>query len=342
MTPQTNGIRKAAVLVASLSRQAADRLLDQMDPQQAKAVRQAVLEMGPIDPDEQRRIVDEFFRLRPMVPRPHSPGIELDGRLAERLSWGPPRYAREEAAPSTASDGPPFRFLHDAGGEKLARLLESERPQTVALVVAHLPPQQAANVLARLTPALQVDVVRRLVDLEEPEPDILREVERVLESRFSKQVLMQRRRVAGLAAVAEILEASEGQVGMQVLDNLALHDRRLAERLRPVRLDFDDLARLPDPTLATIFPAAEPPLAVLALVGAPPALLERVLQALSESQAKSVRRQLHDLGPTRLRDVEEARRRIAELAQRLALEGRIEIPWAQPSVRRCTETPEPV
>ncbi len=331
MKPEPDGIRKAAILVASLSRRAADRLLDQMDPQQAQRIRRTVFDLGPIDPQEQRRIVDEFFRVRPMVPVDDPPGIELDGRLARKLSLGEPRFTVDELPQENESDAPPFRFLHDAEGEKLARLLANERPQTIALVLSHLPPQQAGKVLARLAPALQVDVVRRLVNLEETEPEILREVERALQSRFSQQVLMQRRRVAGLAAVAGILEASDGRVAVGILNNLASHDPPLAERLGPQRLAFEELVELDDLTLATILKTAEPELVMLALVGAPPELLQRILRRLPESEAKSVRHQLDHVGPTRLSDVEEARRRIAEVAQRLAIEGRIQLAGRQAS-----------
>ena len=128
----------------------------------------------------------------------------------------------------------PFRFLQETEAEKLVRVLGSERPQTIALVLSHLAPVRAGAVLARLPENVQVDVIHRLVDLEETDPEILREVEEALRSRLSHaSVEMQRRRVAGLQAVAGILQATDGRVGMQILDNLASRDRALAEKLGP-------------------------------------------------------------------------------------------------------------
>ena len=329
MNVDTDGIRKAAILVASLDRVAADRLLDRIDPAQADQIRQRTMELDPIDPQEQRRVIDEFFRVRPRVPEEHPSGIELDSGLARRL-FSPPRPpAAEEAAAPNPPGGSPFRFLHEAEGDKLVSLLANERPQTIALVLAHLPPEQAGNVLVGLSPQLQVDVLRRLVELEETEPEILQEVQQALESRFSQQVLAQRRRVAGLAAVSGIIEASDGSVGKQILGNLVAHDRPLAHRLCPQRLDFADLARLDQAALATGFRAAGRELALLALVGAPPALIDRVLERLPASEAGLLRDRLDHPGPTRLSDVEEARRRIAALAERLGWEGRIQVPSAR-------------
>jgi flagellar motor switch protein FliG len=333
MKRETDGLRKVAIFVASLDRRSADRVLDRMDPAQAGEVRRIAAEMDTIDPQEQRRIIDEFLRLRPMVPQKQPPGIELDDRLA-RILLSPPRpfstepaepVERAEAAEPRPAAGPPFHFLHDAEGEKLARLLASERGQTIALVLSHLPPRQAGNVLVRLSPALQADVIRRLVDLEETEPEILHDVERALESRFSQQVEMQRRRVAGLSAVAGILKATDAPVGRRILANLASHDRALAQRLRPRAIEFDDLARLDDLALATVFRAAETPLVILALTGERPYVVERVLAALPEPEAGFVRNQLEHPGPTRLSDVEQARQWIAELAEQLAAEGQIEL-----------------
>ncbi|MFH1265562.1 MAG: FliG C-terminal domain-containing protein [Planctomycetota bacterium] len=347
MKSQINGIRKAAILVACLDRSAADRVLDEMDPEQAQRVRRMTVELDDVNPEEERQIIDEFFRVRPMVPAKQPPGIELDGSLARVLSHRPGPFSSEEPRDSRASEGRSFRFLHEAEGEKLASLLANESPQTIALVISHLPREQAGNLLVRLGPSLQVDVLRRLVDLEETDPEILREVERALEMRFSKQVLTQRRRVAGLSAVAGILEASDRQVGTEILDNLALRDQHLAERLKPQRpapepLEFADVVEFDAVALAAVFQAAGTELVFLALVGAPPRLIDRVLQGLSErseSEAELVRGQLDDPGPTRLSDVEEAQRRIAEVAEQLAVEGRLRLPSERRSPYAMAEIP---
>ena len=127
---------------------------------------------------------------------------------------------------------------------------------------------------------------------------------------------MQRRRVAGLAAVAGILQAADGRTGMQILDNLAAHDHALAERLGPQPLAFDDLADADERVLAAVVRSADRNVLATALVGAAPELVDRVLGELPPAEAAQARRQLDHPGPLRLRDVEEARRQIARLAQR--------------------------
>jgi flagellar motor switch protein FliG len=151
-------------------------------------------------------------------------------------------------------------------------------------------------------------------------------VEEAIRSRLSAQVEMRRRRVAGLSAVAGIIEASGGRVASEILENLASHDRGLADRLAPEPVEFDDLAHLDDRSLGAVLAEAEPELVLLALVGAPPAVTDRLLRPLSEREARQVRRKLDHPGPTRLADVEAARRELAGLARRLAAAGRVELP----------------
>jgi len=333
-----SGIRKAAILVASLDMAGADAILDQLGPEQAARVRRTVVDLGQVDPQEQRRVIDEFRRIGPMVPDRQPPGIELDDRLARKLAAQPNRVsslspsenptARDRAAETEngAATARPFSFLQKAEADKLARTLDGERPQTIALVLSQVPPEQAGCVLARFSAALQAEVIRRLVELEETDPEILREVEQALQSRLSVHVGPRRRRVAGMKAVSDILKASGGGIGARILENLAEHDGTLAERLGPRAIQFEELTELDDSSLRVIFQAAEPELTFVALVGASPRLIERIARHLSPDEAAMLRHKLDHPGPIRLSDVEDARCRVAETARRLAAEGVVELP----------------
>jgi flagellar motor switch protein FliG len=351
-TTLPEGIRKAAVLVASLDATTAEMLLARMGPQQARRVRQAASQMVSVDPQEQEEVLREFRGLGPSAPPTHPSGVELDGDLARRLAAaaaepGPTRGTagswherRDTAAPDGAGSlpqpraaapqrdpsEPPFCFLRETEMDKLVKILAAERPQVIALVLSHLPPPSAGHILSLLTPPVQVDVIRRLVDLEETDPETLRDVEQGLQRRLLEQVPMQRRRVAGLSAVTAILQTAEPRVGMAILDNLGRHDPGLMERIAPGQIDFADLMELDDHALATTIAAADAEIVLLAVVGASPEWLDRLLAHVPQQEAKRVRCRLDHFGPVRLSDVDEARRRLAELANRLVLEGRIQLP----------------
>jgi len=335
--PDDDGLRKAAILVAGLDRASADAMLEALGPELAPRVRRLVVELGRIDPKEQRRIIDEFFNSGSKTLKKASPGlptdkteIELDEDPTQRPST--PRTGHPPLAPPTATAtlARPFRFLHETETDNLTRVLAAERPQTIALVISHLPPERAGNVLARLQAALQVEVIQRLANLEEIDPEILREVEGALQLRLSQQVPMKRRHVAGMKAVAEILRAADARLKSQILDNLGTHDRSLAERLSPPPISFADLLQLDDDHLGNVLRAAGPELTMTALVGAPPQLIDRVLHRLPAAEAQDVRRRLDHPGPIRLSDVEAARQEIAETAQRLSAKPHVRPPHDQP------------
>ncbi len=209
----------------------------------------------------------------------------------------------------------------------MAQLLGSERPQTIALVLSHLEAGRAGDVLARFAPAQQVEVVRRLVDLDNTDPEVLREVERALETRFSQQFAIEPTGAAGPGIVARILAACDAQVAGRILDNLAAHDGPLAEQLGCRPLQFDDLAELDDAELLAAFRDAEPQVVQAALLGAAPELVERLLHGMAPEEAKVLRSSLGHPGPFCLCDIEEARRQMAASAQRLSTGNRADPHW---------------
>lgn len=326
MNQEQEGLRKVAILVSSLDRNSADLLLEKMADDEAERVRSAIFELETIDPQEQRRIIDEFLKAGPR----RGPRRDSDPEVM---------YARMKKAPqpSSASGGPQrvFESLGEMSPEGLAGILAAERPQTIALVLSHLPSELAGRVLVQFPGQLQPEIFRRLVDLEETDPGILAEIEESLRSRLSQTLDLQRRRVAGLPAVENILDASDRNTGAQLYRNLASHDQQLAAQLQPERIDFDDLERIDYADLQELLDAIEPNLLSLALVGASPNLVHRVSAALPGSRAAALRHEMNHPAPTRLSDVEAARERIGTIAQQIGIRP------PRPAERRPRRTPTP-
>lgn len=308
-------IRKAAIVVSNLDTKTADMILEHVAAEEADQVRRAIFELGPVTPEEQRRTIDEFFQLGLGGADSSSATSRTASKRSRaasiRDSSGPPT----SPAPSPAA----FHFLHETDVTRLYGILAGERPQVVAVVLSHLPSKTAGEVLAQFPPDGQSEIVRRLVDLEETDTEILEEIEEALRVRLAGQFPLPRRRVAGVAAVSGILKAADWPLGKQLHENIAARDHRLAERLQPHAMSFDELVRLDDMSLQTLMEGVDVKLLTLALVGAEPVVVDRVLGKLPSGDAALVRSDLNDLGPTRLSDVEEARRRIAQLAQRIGL-----------------------
>lgn len=363
------GMRKAAILVSALDRNTVDSLLERIGPAQSELVRNAVMELDDVDPAEQDRIIEEFVRrggnlVENKIAAKSGGGVELDERLARRIAQNDslaapaPSAVRAtynarayNAATYNAGDSP-FEFLDEAPLESLAAILAMERPQTIALVLSRMSPARAGKILVQFSPDTQAEVVRRLVDLEETDADILREVEQELQKRLSQKLHTERRRVAGIPAVAGIIEASKGGVGKTILKNLAARDKSLAQHFTPDpadadceptatypfcnykkentirqlpadRIEFTDLAVMNADALCAIAESVEQEVLILALLGSPGRLMERVLRQMPRMRAAEVRRGIENIGPVRLADVEESRRIVVETARRLHAQGRI-------------------
>ena len=326
MKNQQATIRKAATLIASVERGTADALLAQMSHTQAEALRDAVAQLGEIEAEEQNAVIEEFFRIGPLVPEDQPAGIELDSPLAERLGRSSAYADVRGRVPSrrVGSSRGHFGCLQDASGTTLAARLQREHPQTIAVVVSHLPPQNGADLLGSLPPSLQAEVARRLVDLEETDPEILLEIERGLETWLNEHERSSQRRTAGMMALQSILAAADPLAQETLLTNLARHDRRLASQLTAqdgAFHSFADLHELDDMALAKVYSQAEHDVLTLALAGAGKAMVARALRVLPVARAARLRRDLDQLGPMRVSDVEAAQQELAELANDLEQRG---------------------
>jgi flagellar motor switch protein FliG len=314
-------LKKAAILVASLDTEAADRLLEQMGEEQARLVRRAIMDLDPVDPSEERAVLEEFKRLG-IDPTRRTPATKETERSVpsakKNLRIDPPQ-----------PDVIPFHFLHHARGEKITPLLVGEHPQTIALVVSHLPPEQAVEVLAELSADMQADVLNRVAHLDDAHPEVVREVERGLHRRASEFIREEQRRISGTATLKKILDAAPGKIRRELLANLSHGDRTLARELTPVvpHVSFDDLAMLGDVAWRVLLGTAERELIVLALTDAAPDMVERVVNLLPSVDRAAVRHALQHPGPTRLSDVSEAQRELGRIAGQLAADGLIDLPY---------------
>lgn len=313
-----DNLRKVAILVASLDTPAADRLLDQMGDEQARRVRQAIMDLNDINAEEEQQVLQEFFRRGTAKVEPPAKRLE-----PSRLDPVQRIMRIDQPEPGTI----PFHFLHHARGEKITPLLEGEHPQTIALVVSHLPPEQAVEILAKLTPAIQAEVMQRVSRLDEAHPDVVREVERGLHTRISELSREEQRRLTGAATLKKILDAANLSTRRQLLVSLSHEDRELALKLAPPlpRVTFSELADGSDSAWRTLLAVIDRELLVLALVDAPPALVERVMGLLPGIEQRGLRHALDHLGPTRLTDVTDAQEELAHQAGQLLADGQIDL-----------------
>lgn len=309
MTPEA--LRRAAILLASVDEETAHALLEQLPPAQAAALRGHWALLDEVDPRQQQAVIDDFLvagRAAPSIP---DVGLELDDTLPERLELETPAEA-SAASWMQPQIREPFEFLLETDAAVIAQHLDGEHPQAIALVLAHLPLSRAAAVLEHLPAAAQEEALARMVEADETAPEIVREVERGLETRLSEQVRRRdlRRRGEHLAS-AMLAEMGSGR---RLLARMARRDPSLAARLGYQRRAPRSLDELHDAALAEAFDAVGIDVAALALAGAESAEADRALARLPHLDADALRRRLAQLGPIRLDDLEAAYGRVLAAA----------------------------
>ncbi len=224
-----------------------------------------------------------------------------------------------------------MRQLHPSTFQKLSSLepkvivnfLQNEHPQTIAVILAHLQPELAAAILEELPERLQSDVMIRIAKLEKINPDIVAEIDKVLEEELFSVEMTDATKVGGAEKVAEILNNVDRTLEEGLLENIEETSEELAEEIRKLMFKFEDLLQVDDSAIVAILKEISTEELKLALKAAPDELKEKFFNNMSERAATMLKEDLEVMGPVRLKDVEQAQQGIIKVAKRLESEGKI-------------------
>ena len=236
-------------------------------------------------------------------------------------------------APDAGSYRPEFAFLKDVPPLKLAQILSVERPQATALILSQIPESVAAQTLSCFSMDYRTQTAERLLNLETPEPEILADIAASLKEQVNSFTVdranasnLSSEAVNGMEKLSKIITLSDVQVGQEILESIRQKDKSVLEPLYPVGVTFDDIASLDSQSIRNIFDAANPNEVALALVDAKKQVVKNLLAALPENEQEKYRSQIWFLGPMKLSDVEESRKRIVRLTMDLAVQGKVKLP----------------
>ena len=217
----------------------------------------------------------------------------------------------------------PFGFLQKVDSQNLLTFIIDEHPQTIALVLCHIPPAQAASIIAGLPPDRQLSVVRRIATMGQTSPEIIKEVEKGLENRMSSVMSQQFENAGGVESVAEILNVIDRTTERNILENLAQEAPDLVEEIRRLMFVFEDITKLSDRDIQTLLKNVESSQWAMALKGASEELKEKIFKNMSKRAADLLREEMEYLGAVRLSNVEQTQQQIVDIVRRLEDAGEI-------------------
>ena len=317
----TAEIRKAAILLMSLPEQTAAQLLAKLEPKQVEAVSIEIAKMGAISGDEQQSAIEDFANANPTQLTGRSGGLEVAKSLVEQALGKAATATLENVRQSI--EAMPFGFLQKVDSQNLLTFIIDEHPQTIAVILCHLPASQAAEIMRGLPPDRQISVIRRIAIMGQTSPEIIDEVERGLEHRMSSVMSQQYENAGGVEAVAGILNVIDRATERALLENLAQEDAELVDEIRRLMFVFDDVAKLSNRDIQTLLKNVESAQWAMALKGASEELRDKILSNMSKRASDLLREEMEYLGPVRLSNVEQVQQQIVDIVRRLEDAGEI-------------------
>jgi flagellar motor switch protein FliG len=317
-----DGVVKAAIVLLSLDHDVAGELLKHLPTEMVEQVTRALASLQDVPPELTEHIVEEFYSLGLATVHSKQGGLQyaktllrdsLDTGLADKVI----------STIQTQVQRSPFSFLQKAASDNLLTFIQDEHPQTIALIICHLPHNKASEVLVGLPADKQVEVVRRVANMEQTSPEVVAEVESGLESRLSSMLVASMDKVGGVSTTAEILNLCDRSTEKSILEGIESDDPDLVESIRRLMFVFEDILKVNDKGIQAVLKEVDNEELCLALKTASDELKEKVFSNMSARAATLIREDMEYMGPVRLSDVEGAQQRIVDVVRRLEEAGEI-------------------
>lgn len=219
----------------------------------------------------------------------------------------------------------PFQFFNEADPGQLATSFQNENPQLIALIMAYLKPEHSAQVLNYLPPEVQAQVAVKIADMDTTNPEILSEIEKVVESKFSSVVVQDFSKAGGIEALANILNRADRATERNVIELLEIQSPQLAEEVRELMFVFEDIITLDDRAIQRILREVETKDLAMSLKGTKEDVKEKVYKNMSERAQQMLRDEMEYMGPVRAREVQEIQTKIVGIIRTLEVAGEIVI-----------------
>ncbi|MBN9417717.1 MAG: flagellar motor switch protein FliG [Candidatus Eremiobacteraeota bacterium] len=322
--------QKAAILLMSLPPEVSAQLFKELGPDEVHAITLEISKLPPISPDVRAQVIDEFLHSSAGSSLSDALGGGMGGMTnpmgGATQSYPPPMGGGGGGMTFTSGGGAnrPLGFLRRVDPHQLLQLIRKEHPQTIAVVLSYLDPNQASNVLGELNPTTQTEVARRLAELEKISPEIVKELETILESRLHRALEEGFQPQAdGKETLLEILNQADRSTEERVLSGLTQKNPHLASDIKTKLCDFDDLNNIDDGSLQQVLRLTDFRDLVLALKGANRELAERVYRFLSPEVSTALRNDVEALGQVPWDEVKQAQQQIRNILRGLVTLGKI-------------------
>ena len=311
-----SGRQKAAALLITMGTEVSAQVFKHLNEEEIETLTLEIANTRKITAEERQVVLDEFYQL---------------ALARDYISQGGIEYARDVLTKALGDDKAidvinrltaslqvrPFEFVRKADPTQLLNYLQSEHPQTIALILSFLPAEQGAAIISSLPPELQIDIAKRIASMERTSPETIREIEKVLEKKLSTLVGQDYTSIDGLETVVQILTRVDRGTERTILESLEVQTPELAEEIKKRMFTFDDLILLDTRAVQRVLREVDNKDLALALKVANENVKDLIFSSVSKRFAEMLQEDMEFMGPVRLRDVEEAQQKIVAIIRRL-------------------------
>jgi flagellar motor switch protein FliG len=319
---ELTGKEKAAVLLISLGAEVSAEIFKHLSEQEIEQLTLHIANVRKIDQTVKSETMEEFFQIALAQNYISQGGIGYAKQILEK-ALGKTSASEIINRLTSTLQVKPFDFLRKADPTQILNFLQYEHPQTIALVLSYLEPKQAGQVLSSLPQQVQANVARRIAVMDRTSPEIINEVELILEKKFSTTATQDFTQAGGIESVVDVLNGVDRTTERTILDALAIEDPDLAEEIKKRMFVFEDIVVLDPRSIQRVIRDVENEDLLLAMRSASEEVKNMIFDNMSQRRVETFKEELEFMGPVRLRDVEEAQTRIVGIIRRLEETGEI-------------------
>ena len=310
------GVQKAAVLLIVLGPEKSATIFKHLKEDEIEELTLEIANTRTITPQMKEEVIEEFYQVCLAQQYIAEGGINYAKELLEK-SFGEDK-AKDVIGKLTASlQVKPFEFVRKTDPSQLLNFIQDEHPQTIALILSYLSPAQSALIISALAPDRQADVAKRIAMMDRTSPDIIKEVEKVLESKLASLVNQDYTIIGGVDAVVEILNTVDRGTEKHIMETMEIEEPELADEIRKKMFVFEDILLLDDRAIQRVLRDVDNSDLAIALKGSNEEVQNAIFNNLSKRLAVMIKEDMEFMGPVRMKDVEEAQQKIVNIIRKL-------------------------
>ena len=311
-----NGIQKAAILLIVLGPERSATVFKHLKEEEIEELTLEIANTRSVTPQLKEEVLEEFYQICLAQQYIAEGGISYAKELLEK-ALGQDKALDVIGRLTSSLQVKPFEFVRKTDASQLLNFIQDEHPQTIALILSYLSPQQSAMIISALSPDRQSDVTKRIAVMDRTSPDVIKEVEKVLESKLASLINQDYTIIGGVDAVVDILNTVDRGTEKHIMETLEIEEPELADEIRKKMFVFEDILLLEDRAIQRVLRDVDNNDLAIALKSANEQVQAAIFNNLSKRLAVMIKEDMEFMGPVRMKDVEEAQQKIVNIIRKL-------------------------